>query len=143
MGAIARVIQTENGDDNEIIQTVEEHYGENKYCDQYSAGGDDAPPLPEDRVVLVEVEGTGNAVAVGVLSESQGAKPGEKLIYSRDENGKLKSKIWLKNDGSIEIETSGELKITADADLSIDAGNHNVNIKAQKFSVNNGNLEVS
>lgn len=143
MGLLARIIKTENGDDNEIIQTVEAHYGENKYCDQFASCGDDAPPLPEDRVVLVEVEGTGNACAVGALAKSQGAEPGEKLIYSRDSDGNLKAKIWLKKDGSIEIQTSGELKITADADLSIDAGNNNVSIKAQKVDINNGNLEVS
>lgn len=143
MGVIARVIKTENGDDEEIIQTVEAHYGENKYCDQYAPSGDDAPPLEDDRVVLAGVEGTGNAVSVGVLVKSQGAKPGEKLIYSRDSDGILKAKIWLKNDGSIEIETSGELKITTDADLSIDAGSHNVNINAQKVDINNGSLEVS
>lgn len=111
MSTIARVIQSENGDDEEIIQTVEAHYGENKYCDQYAPSGEDAPPLPEDRVALVDVEGTGNAVSVGVLAKSQGAKPGEKLIYSRDENGNVTAVIHLKNDGSIVIDTKKPVSI--------------------------------
>lgn len=111
MGTIGRVIQTDNGDDEEIIQTVEAHYGENKYCDQYAPSGEDAPPLPEDRVALIDVEGTGNAVAVGVLATSQGAKPGEKLIYSRDENGNVTATIHLKNDGSVVIDTNKPISL--------------------------------
>lgn len=150
MGAIARVIQSENGDDEEIIQTVEAHYGENKYCDQYAPSGEDAPPLPEDRVALVNVEGTGNAVSVGVLAKSQGAKPGEKLIYSRDENGNVTSVIHLKNDGSVEFSSNKDvdLKIKGKVSVTID-GDAEINVKgdaklsATKFSVNNGNLEVT
>ena len=143
MGLLARILQSETGDDNEIIQTVEAHYGENKYCDQFSSCGDDAPPLPDDRVVLVDIEGTGNACSVAALVKSQGAEPGEKLIYSRDSDGNLVAKIHLKKDGSIEIQTSGEFTITADANLKIDAGNNTVEVKAKSINFNDGNLEVS
>lgn len=159
MGLLARVIQIENGDDNEVIQTVEAHYGENKYCDQFSSSGDDAPPLPEDRVVLVDIEGTGNACVVGTLVYSQGAEPGEKLIYSRNSDGDLVAKIHLKKDGKIEVEadddisikTNGKLIIEAakdvevkiNANVKIDAGNNTVEVKAKSINFNNGNLEVS
>lgn len=165
MSAVARLIKTETGDDGEIVQTVEAHYNENKYCDQYAPSGDDSPPLPEDRVVCVDVEGTGNAVAVGVLCESQGAEPGERIIYSRDGDGNLVAKIYLKKDGSMEvtgdgdfeITLKGEMKIKIDGDASIEAGgdinikadgdinieSSNATIKADKFSVNDGNLEVT
>ena len=43
--------------------------------------------------------------SVGVLAKSQGAKPGEKIIYGRDKDGNVTSKIYLHNDGSISIET--------------------------------------
>ena len=105
MGVLATVVKTETGDYKEIVQTVEAHYGENKFCDQFAPSGEDAPPLKDDLVALMEVEGTGNMASVGVLSKSQGAKPGEKIIYGRDANGNVTSKIYLHNDGSISIET--------------------------------------
>ena len=159
MGVLARVMKTENGDDLEVIQTVEAHYGEYKYCEQFSSCGDDAPPLPQDRVVLVDVEGTGNACSVAALVHSQGAEPGEKLIYSRNDDGELVAKIHLKNDGKIEVEadsdvsikTNGKLTIEAakdvevkiNANVKIDAGNNTVELKAKSINFNNGNLEVS
>lgn len=111
MGLLARILKTETGEDNEILQTVEAHYGESKYCDQFSSSGDDAPPLEEDRVALLDLEGTGNFCSVGVLVKSQGAKPGEKIIYSRDKSGKVTAKIYLQNDGSISIETEKPVSI--------------------------------
>lgn len=114
MGAIARLIKSENGDDKEIVQTVEVHYGENKYCDQYGPSGEDSPPLAEERVVLADVEGTGNAVSVGVLTKSLGAKPGEKLIYSRDQSGNVTAMIHLKNDGTVIIETEKPVEINGE-----------------------------
>lgn len=143
MGLIAKVLKIENGDDEEVIQTVEAHYGENKYTDQYSSSGDDAPPLVEDRVVLVGVEGTGNAVSCGVLTKSQGAKPGEKLIYSRNEDGELVAKIHLKNDGSVEFygEKDAELEVKGDVRVKIE-GDANVEASG-KVILKGGNVEVN
>lgn len=121
MGVLATVIDTVTGDFEEIVQTVEAHYGENKYCDQFAPSGEDAPPLKDDLVALVEVEGTGNMASVGVLAKSLGAKPGEKIIYGRDANGNVTSKIYLHNDGTISIET--EKPITFDGEkITIQGG---------------------
>lgn len=109
MGVLATVIDTATGDFEEIVQTVEAHYGENKYCDQFAPSGEDAPPLKDDLVALMEIEGTGNMASVGVLAKSQGAKPGEKIIYGRDANGNVTSKIYLHNDGSISIKTEKQI----------------------------------
>lgn len=70
----------------------------------YTSPGEDAVPCKEDHLILVKVDGTGKYVAVGVLAVSQGAKPGEKIIYARDSDGKIVSKITMLNDGSIQIE---------------------------------------
>lgn len=111
MGVLASVVDSDTGDYNEVVQTVESHYGENKYCDQFGPSGEDAPPLADDLVALMEVEGTGNMASVGVLTKSQGAKPGEKIIYGRDSDGKVTSKIYLHNDGTISIETEKPVSI--------------------------------
>ena len=135
MSTVARLIRTENGDDEEIIQTVEAHYGENKYCDQYAPSGDDSPPLPEDRVALMDVEGTGNCSSVGVLTKSQGAKPGERILYSRDEEGNVKAKIHLKNDGSVLFEGEGSAELTI-------KGSVNVTVKGDAGIKVEGNADI-
>lgn len=142
MGRIGRLIKTEI--DKYILQTVECHYGQNQLCDTYGPAGEDSVPVKNDRVLLVKVEGSGNFVSAGVLTKSQGSNPGDKKIFSRDEeNGEVKAYIWLKNDGSIEVETNGEISITASGDINVDAGSNNVMLTASKFNVNNGNLEVT
>ena len=117
MGRIARMIKTEI--ENFIVQTVEMYFGANVTAETFAPSGDDSPPLPEDRIVLVQTDGTNNFVAVGVLSVSQGAKPGEKILYSRDENGEVKAAIKLLNDGSIQMQTFGDAGIN----LTDKAGN--------------------
>lgn len=109
MGRIARMIKTEI--ENFIVQTVEMYFGANVTAETFAPSGDDSPPLPEDRIVLVQTDGTNNFVAVGVLSVSQGAKPGEKILYSRDENGEVKAAIKLLCDGSIQMQTFGDAGI--------------------------------
>lgn len=117
MGRIARMIKTEI--ENFIVQTVEMYFGANVTAETFAPSGDDSPPLPDDRIVLVQTDGTNNFVAVGVLSVSQGAKPGEKILYSRDENGEVKAAIKLLNDGSIQMQTFGDAGIN----LTDKAGN--------------------
>ena len=128
MGRIGRLIKTEI--DKYILQTVETHYGQNQLCDQYGPSGEDAPPIKDDRVLLVKVEGSGRFVSAGVLTQSQDAEPGDKKMYSRDsDSGDVKAYIWLKNDGSIEIESKDKISIKAGADVELDAGSNNVTFK--------------
>lgn len=98
MGRVARVLQTE-----ELLQTVEIYSGENVTAKTYGASGEDAPPLENDRVLLVPIEGTGNHAVAGVLGKSQGAKPGELILYSRDKDGNVRAVVHLMNDGSVSV----------------------------------------
>lgn len=98
MGRVARVLQTE-----ELLQTVEIYSGENVTAKTYGASGEDAPPLENDRVLLVPIEGTGNHAVAGVLGKSQGAKPGERILYSRDKDGNVRAVVHLMNDGSVSV----------------------------------------
>lgn len=117
MGRIARMIKTEI--ENFIVQTVEMYFGANVTAETFAPSGDDSPPLPDDRIVLVQTDGTNNFVAAGVLSVSQGAKPGEKILYSRNDDGKVMAAIKLLNDGSIQVQTFGDAGIN----LTDKAGN--------------------
>jgi hypothetical protein len=70
---------------------------------QVSPPGIDANPIVDDQGVLVLIDNTpGKSVHVGVYPDSQ-AEPGEIRIYSRDSGGELKALIWLKADGTIEL----------------------------------------
>lgn len=103
MGRVARVLQTED-----LLETVEIYAGENVTAKTYGSSGDDAPPLENDRVLLVSIEGTGNCAVAGVLGKSQGAKPGERILYSRDEDGNVRAVVHLMNDGSIGVACKDE-----------------------------------
>lgn len=138
MGRIAKLISTKI--EKFILQTVESYYGANVTAETYAPSGDDSPPLADDRIVLVKVDGTGNFVAVGVLSVSQGAKPGERILYSRNEDGEVQAALKLLNDGKIEMvspadfEIKGKkIKIEAESDL---------NIKGQKVKIE-GQVEAT
>jgi len=109
VGRIARLIKTEI--EKFIVQTVEMYFGANVTAETFAPSGDDSPPLPDDRIVLVQTDGTNNFVAVGVLSVSQGAKPGEKILYSRNNDGEVMAALKLLNDGSIQMQTFGDAGI--------------------------------
>lgn len=143
MGVLATVVKTETGDYEEIVQTVEAHYGENKFCDQFAPSGEDAPPLKDDLVALMEVEGTGNMASVGVLTKSQGAKPGEKIIYSRNEKGEIVAKIHLKNDGSVDFNGQGNAELTVAGSLTlIVKGDANLTVEGKTEVKSKGALDI-
>ena len=139
MGRVARVLQSED-----LLETVEIYLGANVTAKMYGSSCDDAPPLKNDRVLLVPVEGTGNYVVAGVMGKTQGAKPGERIIYSRDENGNKRAVIHLMNDGSISLvclDKNGTELITG-----LLGGNGKVKIeKCEEITVQdkNGNKIVS
>jgi hypothetical protein len=66
------------------------------------------------------VDGAGKYVAIAVLTQSQGAKPGEKIFFARDPDAEIVSKISMLNDGSVTLETTGNYtrKIKGIVDIS-------------------------
>lgn len=132
MGRIGRLIQT--AIEKFIVQTVETYAGVNLTAETFAPSGDDSPPLAEDRIVLVQVDGTGNFVAVGVLNESQGAKPGEKILFSRDDQGEVKAALKLLNDGKVELVSPADLAFSAEGNVSVEA-KKNLDAKGKDTSV--------
>jgi len=101
MGRIARWIRSQI--DKYIIGVVESRLNTTIQAFLYGSPGDDSPPLPEDRVLIIKIDGSGKYAIAGTLVLSQGAEPGERKLYSRDNEGNLKSLIYLKNDGTMEL----------------------------------------
>jgi hypothetical protein len=108
-----------------FIQLIfEARKDDNRNALLYNAAGDDSVPLNEERIILVKVDGTGKYVAVGVLTPSQGAKPGEKIFFARDPDAAIVSKISMLNDGSITVDTDTETTDSA-------TGNYTRKIKGE------------
>jgi|LGOV01.1.fsa_nt_gb hypothetical protein len=113
MGSIAKIISTKM--ENFVISTIEKRLGFKIEATHISPSGDDSPPLPKDKTFIVTKDESGTYVILGNLMISQGAKAGEKILYSRDSQGKIKSKLYLKgdgtftfNDGAIEAARNGD-----------------------------------
>jgi hypothetical protein len=113
MGSIGKIISTKIEDF--IIYTVQKRLGFPLELTAFSPSGDDSPALPDDKHFMVESDESGRYVSIGNLMISQGAKAGEKILYSRDSEGAIKSKLYLKadgtfsfNDGTIEAARNGD-----------------------------------
>jgi hypothetical protein len=74
----------------------------------YNSAGEDSVPLDGERLIVVKVDGAGKYTAAGVLTQSQGAKPGEKIYFARDPDAAIVSKVKMLNDGSVSIDTNTE-----------------------------------
>lgn len=103
MGIIGRLLSHEI--DKRIEAVLETRAGYNQKVSFYNPPGDASVPCKEDRILILKIDGTtGKYAAVGMLVESQDAKPGEKIFYGRDADGKIVSKISMLDSGKIKIE---------------------------------------
>ena len=135
MGIVARLIK--HTFDKFITLTGETRKDFNFNTLLYTPAGDDSIPLKDERLVLVKADGTGKYVTVGVLTPSQGAKPGEKILFARNEDSKIVSKLSFLNNGTVKLEAEkdllceikgdksetidGKLSITVTGDVSIES----------------------
>jgi hypothetical protein len=94
----------------------------------FSSAGDDSQPLSTDNLAIIELPSKHTFAAIGVLDNKneQLAGPGDKRIYSRNENGERVAQIWLKSDGSminendnVTIETAADGTVTSTNPLSV------------------------
>lgn len=75
----------------------------------FSAGGDDAPPLPGDSDYLAPTGRPGQFAALGFIDTKNAgvALAGEKRIYGRDAAGAIVNQFYLKRDGTIYASNAG------------------------------------
>jgi len=116
----------------------------------YTPAGDDSIPLPDERLLLVKVDGTGKHVTAGVLTPSQGAKPGEKILFARDNDGNVVSKLSFLEDGTVKLEAEkdfiktikGDAEITVHKNVTI-TGTGDIRQDAKgKFTITGANVEI-
>jgi hypothetical protein len=106
-GRIGRVIDHAMDKFVQLILETRKGYNQTVYI--FTPSGDNSVPCKEDRLIILKVDGTGKYVAVAVATESQGANPGEKIFFARDQDGAIVSKIIMLNDGSINAEADGDI----------------------------------
>jgi len=105
-GRIGKVISHEIKKAVEIIAETRKGYNQKGIL--YNSSGEDSPPVKNDKIVLLKIDGSGKCVVVGVFNETMGAKPGEKIFFARDEDGNIKSTIKMLNDGKILLNENGK-----------------------------------
>jgi hypothetical protein len=117
VGIISRVIKHEI--DKYVKITSEARKDNNEEALLYTPAGDDSLPLPDERLILIKVDGNGKYVVAGVLTPSQGAKPGEKYLFGRDPDGKVTSLIKMLNDGTVNVSNEKDYKRHTKGDSDI------------------------
>jgi hypothetical protein len=98
----------------------------------FGSPGDDSRPLPDDAFCFVKNENIGGKSAVGFLDTKNApvAADGERRLYSRDSGGVIKAIIYLKENGTVEVNNGSDFAVrfsaleTAFNDLKADYNTH-------------------
>jgi hypothetical protein len=106
----------------------------------YNPAGEDSVPLNDERIILVKVDGTGKYAAVGVLTLSRGAKPGEKILFARNPEGDIVSKLSMLHGGIVNLDQAVNFTVNFKKNASITVGgNQAIDIGGDKDESVKGN----
>lgn len=95
--------------------------------------GDDSHPLPNDYVTLVRIPRSGRVLVVGFTETDaeQKAAAGDKRIYSRDSSRAETAEVWLKSDGTIDMNNSnGSFVLSPDGSMKGTSPDGNFELRA-------------
>ena len=70
---------------------------------QANPSGFDSNPIKDMVAIYSNTDNKDTNIIVGYLNKNQLADSGEARVYSTDSEGNLKTYIWLKNNGNIEL----------------------------------------
>jgi hypothetical protein len=107
-------------------------------------------PLDDERLILLRVDGAGKYVAAGVLTPSRGARPGEKIFFSRNLDGTIVSKLSMLHDGHVDytqdgnftgnVEKNAEITVVENVSIAI-GGDKDEGIEGSRTESVAGNQE--
>ena len=100
MASLAKILSVKI--ENYITSVVQKKLSDQKTVSLFSSPGIDAPPLKDDKMVIIENE-QGTFYAIGSLMITAGAESGEMVIFSRNSSGEIQGKIHVKKDGKIQL----------------------------------------
>lgn len=122
IGFIQSFVRTKRGSATITDIKCDPGGGANVTAQNFSAPGDDSPPLPGDYCSLVDGPRSGTYNVAGFVDpkDEQLAEGGEKRLYSRNAAGEVVATIWLKKDGTIHsFNEIGNHVIDPDGTISI------------------------
>lgn len=139
MGLIARILDSFKGDDGEPSAKVEVYKGDNITARIFNPPGVDARPLDQDICFTEDSEDTeGGKDILGFIDQKNEpvAEKGENRTYARDADGVVVGFIYLKKDGTLQIEIDGKANFITKDDfiVTVDSG--------KKVAFGNGTDEV-
>jgi hypothetical protein len=112
-----------------------------KTAEECSPFGVDANPLKDMTAIYADTSNNSESVIIGYINKNQIAGPGETRFYSLDSNGGLKAFIWLKDDGSIELNGSTNSAVRYEPlNNSITQAKVDINAELAKISLAIGGL---
>jgi hypothetical protein len=141
IGRVGTVINHEIKTAVELIGETRKGYNQKGIL--YNSSGEDSPPVKDDKIVFLKIDGTGKCIVVGVFNESQGAKPGEKIFFARDEGGAIKSKLSMLGDGSAKWELDDLFSLLANKTVDIEAKEDLTATAAKKATLKGADVEIN
>lgn len=108
MGALGKVLQAIKETKRDVTVRVIKatmRAGENVLAELFGPAGDDSPPLPDDMGFFANNSQTGGRSCLGFIDQvnEPQALPGERRLYARDSSGNPVVVVWLKGDGTLEL----------------------------------------
>ncbi len=98
--------------------------------------GIDSNPVKGMTAIYAETSNDSESLIIGYINENQLAELGETRLFSVDENKSLKSFIWLKNDGKIELNGSDYSSTRFEPlNTALNAEKDLINIELNKIAV--------
>lgn len=103
--------------------------------------GYDGQPTKDITAIYAETSNNSESVIVGYINKNQLANAGEVRLYSLDENNALKSFLWLKNDGTLELNGNTYTAVRFEPlESGINAKDNLINIELGKIATAIGSL---
>jgi len=111
MGNIVKVISTAAKNAKLFIKFL--RFGDADVQDnhQFAPHGIDSNPIKDMVAIYMPTNVKGDSAIIGYINVSQVADVGETRMYSTDENGDVKMYIHLKNDGTAELNGTGNFLV--------------------------------
>lgn len=104
MISFAKVVSTEfNKVKNLVVKFARYGKLDARTAEDVSSYGIDSNPVKDMVAIYAESGVSGETVIIGYINKNRLAQVGETRLFSTDANGNLKTSIWLKNDGNIEL----------------------------------------
>lgn len=115
MSGTGKVLSNENRE-RKIVEPevkIEILKNDNHFSTIYGSPGDDSRPLIADSVAYIEGNNIGSKTAVGFVDTKNDpvSGDGERRLYSRDSVGAIVAIIFLKDDGTIEMNNGADFAV--------------------------------